>query len=103
MLLQEILSLIFRYWPLILTLSVLSYLLNNKYGHGINQYPGPSLAGYSNWWRFFDVLGRHAQHTQILLHRDLGDIVRLGPNALSFANPKAIKEIYGLNKGYTKV
>lgn len=30
-------------------------------------------------------------------------MVRLGPNTLSFADPAALKAIYGLNKGYVKV
>ena len=37
------------------------------------------------------------------MHKEKGDIVRLGPNALSFADPKALKDIYGLKKGFTKV
>ncbi|RYO73661.1 hypothetical protein DL764_010439 [Monosporascus ibericus] len=42
--------------------------------------------------------------TSILrLHAKYGDVVRLGPNTLSFADPKALKSIYGLNKGFVKV
>lgn len=29
------------------------------------------------------------------IHEKYGDIVRVGPNELSFADPKAIREIYG--------
>jgi len=36
------------------------------------------------------------------LHRQYGDIVRVGPNVLSSADPRAIKIIYGLNKGFVK-
>ena len=46
---------------------------------------------------------RRPEATHIKLHAQHGDIVRLGPNALSFADPKALKVIYGLNKGFTKV
>ncbi len=77
--------------------------LKNKFNNGLNKYPGPFLAAYTDWWRFFDVLGRDAQHTQIQLHKKYGDFVRLGPNCLSVANPKALKDIYGLNKGFEKV
>lgn len=103
MLLNEVLPLLVRYWPLVVILVVISWLLNNKFWKGLNKYPGPWLAGYTNWWRFWDVLGRRHQWTIIRLHRDHGDVVRLGPNVLSFADPKAIKTIYGLNKGMTKV
>jgi hypothetical protein len=37
------------------------------------------------------------------LHRKYGKIVRVAPNVLSFGDPAAIQDIYGLNKGYTKV
>lgn len=79
------------------------YLAANYFNHGLNKYPGPFLAAITNWWRFFDVYGRRPDITHIKLHRQHGDIVRLGPNALSFSNPQAIKQIYGLNKGFIKV
>ncbi|KAF9888983.1 hypothetical protein FE257_008153 [Aspergillus nanangensis] len=31
------------------------------------------------------------------MHRQLGDVVRLGPNTLSFSHPQAIKAIYGID------
>lgn len=102
MLTNEILPLLVRYWPFVLVSLTAAFLLNNKYWKGLNKYPGHPLAGYSNWWRVWDVKKRNHQWTTIALHRQHGDIVRLGPNVLSFANPKAIKQIYGLNKGVVK-
>lgn len=102
-LLQEIIPFIIAYWPLVLFSAVTAYLLSNKYNKGLNKYPGHWLAAYTDWWRFFDALGRKTEYTHINLHRKYGDIVRLGPNVLSFADPRAIKIIYGLNKGMTKV
>jgi hypothetical protein len=61
------------------------------------------MASLTNWWRFVDVYKRRAEVTHINLHKKHGDVVRLGPNTLSFADPKALKAIYGLNKGFTKV
>ncbi|KAL9612278.1 MAG: hypothetical protein Q9167_003101 [Letrouitia subvulpina] len=78
------------------------YLLNNRFKNGLQKYPGPFLASLTDWWRFFDVLGRRPDITQIRLHKKHGDIVRLGPNVLSFADPGALKTIYGLNKGFVK-
>lgn len=78
------------------------YLVKQYFNHGLNKYPGPFLARFTNLWRFFDVLGRRSEATHIRLHRKYGDIVRLGPNVLSFGDPAAIKEIYGINKGYVK-
>ncbi|KAF2712861.1 pisatin demethylase [Pleomassaria siparia CBS 279.74] len=102
MLLNGILPLLIAYWPIVLISSLAAFLLSNKFWKGLNRYPGHWLAGYTNWWRFFDVWGRAHQWTLIRLHREHGDVVRLGPNVLSFGDPKAIKVIYGLNKGMVK-
>lgn len=103
MLASELLPLLRAYWPIVLVVGVVLRLTRNKFHNGLNKYPGHPLAGYTNWWRYFNVRGRKAQWTHIDLHRKHGDIVRLGPNVLSFADPRAIKTIYGLNKGMTKV
>lgn len=37
------------------------------------------------------------------IHEKYGEIVRVGPNELSFANPKAIRDIYGRGGSSQKV
>ena len=61
------------------------------------------LCAITNWLRFFKAWQRTPEQWHIDLHDKHGDIVRLGPNCLSFGNPKAIKIIYALGKGFTKV
>jgi hypothetical protein len=90
------------YWYIAITFALVAHLIHNKYYHGLHKYPGPILAAYTNWWRFFESLGQKTEKTTIALHHKHGDIVRLGPNVLSFADPQTIKIIYGLNKGFTK-
>lgn len=90
-------------WAATLFVLFIAYSLRNRFHHGLNRYPGPFLASLTDWWRFFDVLGLRPDITHINLHKQYGDIVRLGPNVLSFANPAAIKAIYGLNQGFSKV
>ena len=102
MLANGLFPLLYRYWPIILVAGLAVYFIRNKFNNGLNKYPGPAIAGYTNWWRFFDSLTRQTEQTHIALHRKHGDVVRLGPNVLSFADPRAIKIIYGLNKGMTK-
>ncbi|KAI5199371.1 benzoate 4-monooxygenase cytochrome-like protein P450 [Aureobasidium subglaciale] len=102
MIIGELLPLLMAYWPIVLAASAAAYLLNNKFYKGLNKYPGVPIAAYTNWWRFFEVWGQKTEYTHVALHKQHGDIVRLGPNVLSFADPKAIKIIYGLNKGMTK-
>jgi len=102
MLAAGILSLVYSYWPVLLVVWTVTHVLRNKYHQGLHKYPGPALGAYTNWWRYYDVLARRAEKTHVNLHARYGDVVRLGPNVLSFADPRAIKTIYGLNKKMSK-
>lgn len=82
---------------------LLLYLSLNYFYNSLHVFPGPFWAHLTDLWRYLDVKGRRPERTHIELHRQYGDIVRLGPRTLSFADPQAIKVIYGLNKGFTKV
>lgn len=101
--LETFLLLLAKHWLLLAAFLLFSYLARNHFNHGLQKYPGPFFASLTDWWRFWNVWGRRPDITQIRLHKENGDVVRLGPNALSFANPKALKDIYGLNKGFIKV
>lgn len=79
------------------------HLCLNYFHNSLHVFPGPFWARLTDIWRYLDVTGRRPELTHIALHRKHGDVVRLGPNTLSFADPKAAKVIYGLNKGFTKV
>lgn len=101
--LESILSTVGHYWHLVLPVFAIAYLASNYFNKGLHRYPGPALARVSDVWRFVDVWNRRPDITHVKLHRRHGDIVRLGPNTLSFSDPAAIKTIYGLNKGFVKV
>lgn len=94
---------VFQHWLTVLVIGVAAWLLRNRYHNGLDKYPGPFMASLTDWWRFVDVWNRRPEKTHIMLHEKHGDVVRLGPNTLSFADPAALKAIYGLNKGYVKV
>lgn len=100
--LESIIFVFLQYWPAAILLVVFAWLARNYLNRGLQKYPGPFLASLTDWWRFFDVLGRRPDITHNVLHKKHGDIVRYGPNALSFADPQALKTIYGLNKGFIK-
>ena len=100
---ESIIGTLLQYWPAVFVVSLIAYSVKNRFNRGLNKYPGPLIASMTDWWRFWDVYKRRPEVTHIKLHAKHGDVVRLGPNALSFANPKALKTIYGLNKGFTKV
>jgi hypothetical protein len=103
MIASAVLPFISHHVYIIVPLLTITYFVGNKYRYGINKYPGPWLAAYTDWWRFFENVGQKSEKTFIELHQKYGDIVRIGPNVLSFADPRALKTIYGLNKGFTKV
>ena len=100
---QTLVEVILQNWPAVLGIAIAAYLVGNRFHHGLNKYPGPFLASLTDWWRFWVVYKRRPEVEHIRLHKKHGDVVRLGPNNLSFADPKAVKTIYGLNKGFTKV
>ncbi|KAE8150656.1 cytochrome P450 [Aspergillus avenaceus] len=87
---------------LVFPVLILLYLGHLYFYHRLDRYPGPLLAKFTNLWRFWDVWNRQPHETHIALHRKHGDVVRLGPNTLSFSSPAAVKAIYGLNKGFIK-
>ncbi|OWP01607.1 cytochrome P [Marssonina coronariae] len=99
----NILAFLLHHWPSVLGVVVVAHLARNRRHRGLHRYPGPLLASLTDWWRFWLVYRRSPHVEHIRLHEELGDVVRLGPNCLSFADPKALKDIYGLNKGFIKV
>jgi len=92
-----------QHWLAVSVSTVVAYLTRNRYQKGLSKYPGPFLASLTDWWRFYDVYKQRPETTHRQLHAKYGDVVRLGPNSLSFADPKALKSIYGPNKGFVKV
>ncbi|KAI8291396.1 hypothetical protein K4K60_001916 [Colletotrichum sp. SAR11_57] len=99
---ETLLETLATHWLSIGASLIVAWLVKNHYNNGLNKYPGPFLASLTDWWRFFDVKGQRPEVTHQKLHEKYGDVVRLGPNTLSFADPAALKTIYGLNKGFVK-
>lgn len=88
---------------LVIAMGILAWLLQNYFNKGLNKFDGPLLASLTNWWRLLVVVRRKSHLEYLELHQKFGDVVRLGPNAVSFANPEAVKVIYGLNSKLVKV
>ena len=104
MLFQHLADVILSHWWFILPIAFGVYGIQQRYNRGLNKYPGPFLASLTDLWRTFHLLWTRKLHdANVELHEKHGDVVRLGPNLLSFGDPRAIKDIYGLNKGYIKV
>ena len=67
--------------------------------HPLAKYPGPWLASITEWTTTYKVStgDRHLYH--LAEHAKYGNIVRIGPNTLSFNTIGALKEIYVNRKG----
>jgi hypothetical protein len=89
--------------PFILTISFsvilfATYAIWIIYFHPLSHFPGPKRAIISNiFYSKAIVSGRSAKIVRSL-HDKYGDVVRWGPNELSFATADAWREIYDRRK-----
>ena len=72
------------------------YFLKCRYSNGLNKFNGPFLASISNLWKVRYALSSANKQYYVDIHRKYGDIVRVGPNELAFADPVAVDDITGL-------
>ncbi|KAL4991599.1 hypothetical protein BDW68DRAFT_135868 [Aspergillus falconensis] len=63
----------------------------------LSHIPGPFLAKLTNIPRFTWVLSNKAHDIHVSLHRKYGPLVRLGPNIVSFADPKEVGHVYAFS------
>ena len=86
----------------LVVIGCLVFLLSSYFKRGLNRFPGPVVAKFSQLWLLLDV--RRGQHhlTIIQLHGKYGKIVRVGPNIVSLADPADIKVVYGFAKRLDK-
>lgn len=68
----------------------------------LRHVPGPFLAKFTDLWRLLVVWRRDSHDTYLKLHKQYGDLVRLGPNNVSISKPDLIPSIYGIGKGFIK-
>ncbi|GLB40144.1 putative cytochrome p450 [Lyophyllum shimeji] len=82
----------FIFWATLAT-SILTYRLSPW--HPLARYPGPFLCRVSKlYFAFLSLRGK--QHTYYArLHEQYGDVVRVGPNELSFRDADAIAPMMG--------
>lgn len=86
---------------LLVAISVLLFAIVRAVTHyfldanSLRRFPAPSVAGFTPLW----AIWHNARGMRYLAvedaHRRLGPIIRIGPNILSFSDPRAYKEIYG--------
>lgn len=78
-------------------------LASTKYRDGLRQIPGPFLASFSNLWKLNAAWRQNMHRENLRVHEDYGDIVRIGPNHVSLADPQSMRTIYGVTNVFPKV
>lgn len=84
-------------------LLILLSLVRTRYYRGLNKFNGPFLASFTDLWKLWYAVTGSQKQVYVDVHEKYGDIVRLGPTELSFANPQAIRDIYGTHGSSQKV
>ncbi|KAF5027079.1 hypothetical protein F66182_791 [Fusarium sp. NRRL 66182] len=71
--------------------------------HRLNRFPGPFIARLSNLYGTVLAAKQEHMYEEVQkLHRQYGDIVRIGPSELSIATPKAFRIIHASTSPITK-
>lgn len=76
----------------------------NVYFHPLAKFPGPPIARTTIYWKAYVecIANRSFCHVLVELHARYGDVVRVGPNELHFANPKTYHDIYNKKNRWDK-
>ncbi|KIW20254.1 hypothetical protein PV08_00829 [Exophiala spinifera] len=102
-LLRDIQVLLADHWMMLLVFLLFRKLLFNKYGRGLHPIPGPFLAGFSDFWRFFCTTFSTVHQAHLNLHRKTNShFVRIGPRTISISDTALIPTIYGTHSAFTK-
>ncbi|EOD45621.1 putative cytochrome p450 protein [Neofusicoccum parvum UCRNP2] len=81
---------------------IVATAIYNLFFHPLRKYPGPKYAAI-NGLVYWIVAAQGDIVTWVQkIHREYGDVVRIGPNRLSYTNPQAWKDIYGPRVGHRK-
>ncbi|KAH6871509.1 cytochrome P450 [Thelonectria olida] len=73
-----------------------------RYLHPLAKYPGPLLASFTNLWKIQQLWSLRMPDALLRLHEEHGDVVRIGPNQLSFRQGGAVPRIYKAGRNLPK-
>lgn len=69
----------------------------------LRHIPGPFPACITNFQRMRWIGTKRAHLILQQMHENYGEVVRIGPNMVSFSNPEAITTVYPMRPGFPKV
>ncbi|KAH8800253.1 cytochrome P450 family protein [Xylogone sp. PMI_703] len=79
-----------------------AYILYLRYVHPLSKVPGPYLASITSLWWVYTIRQRQQHVVCVELHKTYGPLVRVTPNEILVADPKAFKIIYGAGNKFSK-
>ena len=97
--LYDLLSQYFYVLPLI---TILSYIIYQRFFSPLSKIPGPFWASLSRWWLIPVSRAGHYNTILMSLHSKYGPIVRIAPDEVSVSDVSAIRQIYGAGSGFRK-
>jgi hypothetical protein len=78
------------------------YAYYYRYLHPLSVFPGPAVASLTNLWKGYHISTLYMPETITKLHAQYGNVVRVGPNDLSFNSSSAVGAIYKAGRGLPK-
>ncbi len=86
----------------VLLLFMTVHFLNTRYRKSLRDIPGPFLASILPLDRLLSTARGYQFATHLEYHRKYGQLVRVGPNHVSFSDAEAIPLVYSINTKYFK-
>ena len=83
-------------------LSLVCYVVYQRFLHPLASYPGPLAASLTNIWKSYYVYNLVLHEKLVELHEQHGAVVRIGPNDLHFWTSEAAAPIYKAGKAMVK-
>ncbi|EFQ25384.1 cytochrome P450 [Colletotrichum graminicola] len=77
------------------TIYIASYIIYNLFLHPLRRFPGPLAMRATRATYCYRLWRGKLSFDMLELHRRYGDVVRIAPDELAFANPSAWKDIMG--------
>jgi len=84
------------------SVSIIGYVIYQRFFHPLSKFPGPFLASLTDLWKIYNLASHRAPEMMQDLHDRYGQIVRIGPNDLSFTSKDAVAAIYKSGRSMPK-
>jgi hypothetical protein len=101
--LYEGIRFLLQHYLLILASLTVARIVYLKYISEYSDIPGPFLASISPLWKVYGAWNGTLHKDILKGHQKYGRLLRIAPDEISISDPEAIKIIYGIGSGFTKV